>query len=154
MLKSLLAVSIFIFSVTAKAESIESKKDSSIVFCLKDNIPEAIISGGIYAAILNPISIALSVGYYGNSIYKCYEESESNKKAAEELELKNKLVEEQVKLFESKINRFESDYSIMAEKVSKSEESMKKEVQDSIMKVKEDYVNLNKSLAEYSTLIG
>lgn len=106
--------------------------------CAKETIPEGLLAAGLYSAILNPMALVVSIGYYGNSLYKCsnkFEEKKSN------LDLISKifLLEDEVKKLNIAIENTES-------RVKLSEENSKKYVDESIGKVSSIYEDTNKML--------
>ena len=143
----LLSLFISFISVNAMAE------ENVLLTCAKKNIPEAIISGGIYASILNPAAMALGLAYYGNSLYKCKintDEEISYKKSSEE---KESTLISRINSFEKSINDYDVEFKNTNSRIARTEEDLKKSVEESLTKVQEDYINLNKSLVEYADKI-
>lgn len=127
--------------------------ENVILTCAKKNIPEALISGGIYAAVLNPAALAVALAYYGNSLYKCKTSSEEFSDYKKSLEDKEAAFASKIESFEKSINDYDSKFKNSNERIARTEEDLKKSVDESLTKVKDDYVNLNKSLVEYAEKI-
>jgi len=127
----------------------EAKKENKLLNCVKETIPEGLISAGLYAAILNPVSLAVSLGYYGNTLYKC-NQSFDEKKFQQDLASQNESLKTELSMLKSSMDSVDSKLKNSEELGKQNTIETKKYVDDTLEKVKAEYKDVDKKISDYT----